>query len=91
MALRAEQELTLPVAGPEEQAVTASERQAVVSAMNRLRGQDRLVLALRYFEQLTEAEMAVVMNCATGTVKSRLSRAMTRLRAELPETGVHDG
>jgi RNA polymerase sigma-70 factor, ECF subfamily len=46
-------------------------------------------IALRYFEQLAEAEMAEVLGCAPGTVKSRLSRARLRLRQHLEE--VDDG
>ena len=68
---------------PADGAVTDSERRVVIAAMNRLGRDDRLVIALRHFEQLGEAEMADVLGCPLGTVKSRLSRAMTRLRAQL--------
>jgi RNA polymerase sigma factor (sigma-70 family) len=74
---------TSPAIDPAEQAVTDDERRMVIAAVNRLRRDDRLVIALRHFEQLGEAEMADVLGCAAGTVKSRLSRAMTRLRDEL--------
>jgi RNA polymerase sigma factor (sigma-70 family) len=66
-------------------AVTATEREVVVAALNRLDASERLVIALRHFEQFTEREMADVLDCPPGTVKSRLSRAMARLRAELSE------
>jgi RNA polymerase sigma-70 factor (ECF subfamily) len=68
---------------PVEDTVTATERDVVVAALNRLDADARLVIALRHFEQLSEREMADVLGCPAGTVKSRLSRAMTRLRAEL--------
>jgi RNA polymerase sigma factor (sigma-70 family) len=55
----------------------------VVAAMNRLPEMDRLVLALRHIEGFSEVAMAQVLECAPGTVKSRLSRALDRLRAEL--------
>ena len=51
--------------------------------MNRLDAADRLVIGLRYFEQLSEREMAEVLECAAGTVKSRLARAKGRLREEM--------
>jgi RNA polymerase sigma-70 factor (ECF subfamily) len=76
------------VVTPEEAAVTDAERRAVITAVNRLVPADRLVIALRHFEQLTEQEMAEVLECPAGTVKSRLSRAMARLREQLrSETG----
>lgn len=71
------------VTTPEEAAVTDADRRTVVAALNRLAIPDRLVIALRHFEQLSEREMAEALGCAPGTVKSRLSRAMGRLRAEL--------
>jgi RNA polymerase sigma factor (sigma-70 family) len=70
-------------ATPEEVVVGDAERRMVVNAMSRLAAPDRLVIALRHFEQLSEAEMADVLDCPAGTVKSRLSRAMARLRTEL--------
>jgi len=76
---------------PEVATVTQSERAAVVSAMNRLDRDTRLVIALRYFEQLSEHEMGDILGCPVGTVKSRLSRAMGRLRAELVNEAVFDG
>ncbi len=63
------------VATPEDIAVSDAERRRVVEALNRLDRDDRLVVALRYFEQLSEAEMAETLGCPPGTVKSRLSRA----------------
>lgn len=71
--------------------VTADERTIVVAALNRLDAAERLVIALRHFEQFTEQEMAEVLACPTGTVKSRLSRAMARLRAELALETFGDG
>lgn len=72
-----------PPADPADAAVTDDERRAAIAAINRLDADDRLVIALRHFEQMTEGEMAEVMGCPAGTVKSRLSRAMARLRLQL--------
>jgi RNA polymerase sigma-70 factor (ECF subfamily) len=52
----------------------------VLGALGKLREEDRLVIAYRYFMQLSEAEMADALGVARGTVKSRLSRAIARLR-----------
>lgn len=71
--------------------VTADEREVVVAALNRLDAMERLVIALRHFEQLNEQEMADVLACPPGTVKSRLSRAMSKLRAELTTEAFGDG
>ena len=76
---------------PEEAAVSDAERQRVVAALNQLDGDDRLVIALRWFEQLTEAEMVETLDVPAGTVKSRLSRAMGRLRAVLEAEGAVRG
>jgi len=77
---------------PEDAAIGDDERRSVIAAMNRLRRDDRLVIALRHFEQLSEAEIADVLHCPVGTVKSRLSRAMGRLRQALdPELGPDPG
>ncbi|HLZ48300.1 MAG TPA: sigma-70 family RNA polymerase sigma factor [Candidatus Limnocylindria bacterium] len=65
---------------PEDAAVAADLRAGLVAAINRLRPDDRLVLAYRFFFDLSESEMADALGVARGTVKSRLSRAMERLR-----------
>ncbi len=76
---------------PEEAAVSDVDRQRVVAALNQLDSDDRLVIALRWFEQLTEAEMVETLEVPAGTVKSRLSRAMGRLRAVLEAEGAVRG
>jgi RNA polymerase sigma-70 factor, ECF subfamily len=79
------------ITDPLDDTITASEREVVVAALNRLDATERLVIALRHFEQLNEQEMADVLDCAPGTVKSRLSRAMSKLRAELTMEAFGDG
>jgi RNA polymerase sigma factor (sigma-70 family) len=54
-----------------------------VQALNRLRPDDRIVIAYRWLLDLSEAEMADALHVPPGTVKSRLSRAMTKLRTEI--------
>ncbi len=82
-SLRMAEDLEAP--GPEE-AVLAREP-GLLHAVNRLREEDRLVIVYRYFLDLSEAEMAKALGVARGTVKSRLSRALSRLRGLLEATG----
>ena len=70
---------------PEGAALATERRTLVVSALRSLRAEDRVVIAYRYFFDLTEAEMAEALDVPRGTVKSRLSRAMARLRAVIGE------
>ena len=72
-----------------EGAVLATERRdEVLAALRRLRDEDRLVIAYRYFFELSEAEMSDALGVARGTVKSRLSRSLTRLRESMQRTTV---
>jgi len=68
---------------PEGAALARETQRELVAAMARLKPEDRLVIAYRYWFDLSEAEMATALGCARGTVKSRLSRALRRLRSAL--------
>jgi RNA polymerase sigma-70 factor (ECF subfamily) len=68
---------------PEDAVIASMEHQALFEAINRLEQKDRDVIALRYLAELTEAETAAALDCAVGTAKSRLSRALGRLRASM--------
>jgi RNA polymerase sigma-70 factor (ECF subfamily) len=71
-----------------ETEVLAGERRAsLASAIGRLREDDQLVIAARYFVGLSEEETAIALSLRRGTVKSRLSRALARLQNELEATG----
>lgn len=72
-----------PAASAESTAMAHVEHDALIAALRRLGHKDREVVACRYLLDLSEAETAEVLGCARGTVKSRLSRALERLRAEL--------
>jgi len=72
------------VPSPEGAALAQEGRRELLEAVNRLRSEDRLVIAYRYWFELSEEEMAEAMGCRRGTVKSRLSRALDRLRREMP-------
>lgn len=67
----------------EDAAMAATEHDALIAAMARLGTRDREVLACRYLLELSEAETAQVLSCPAGTVKSRLARALDRLRVQI--------
>jgi RNA polymerase sigma-70 factor (sigma-E family) len=52
--------------------------------------QQRAVLVLRFYEDLTEAAIAELLGCSLGTVKSNSSRALAKLRAALGTENVKD-
>jgi len=68
---------------PEDAVVSAEERTALMEAMGRLRDDDRMVLGYRFLVGLSEHETSEALGVRPGTVKSRTSRALTRLREEL--------
>ena len=71
------------MSGPEEAALAEERGARLLRAVNELRFEDRLVIAYRYWFELGEGEMAEALGVARGTVKSRLSRALGRLRVVL--------
>ena len=87
LALRAAEEIRRGDAAPSpEAALLERERHSLLlEAVNRLSEEHRLVVACRYFLDLSEVETASVLGIRKGTVKSRLSRALERLREEVPE------
>jgi RNA polymerase sigma-70 factor, ECF subfamily len=92
LALRAADDGPRPadIDAPEAAALAAERRASLLRALNDLREDDRLVIAYRYFSELTEAEMAELLGVARGTVKSRLSRALGRLRERLTGEGARE-
>ena len=70
---------------PEGALLGAEQREQILAALEDLREEDRLVIACRYFLDLSEEETATTLGWRRGTVKSRLSRALERLRARIEE------
>lgn len=75
--------VVIDLAPPADPAIRAEERQALVEALSSLSVDDRGIIALRWFDDMSESEIADVLGIRRGTVKSRLSRAMARLRGAL--------
>jgi RNA polymerase sigma-70 factor (sigma-E family) len=76
-----------PLAPSAEQgAITELERSAVVAALRRLPPRQREALVLRYYMDLSEAQIASTMGISRGAVKSHTARGMSSLRAILDET-----
>ena len=67
----------------EEIAMANEQRRWLLDAVAGLPDRDREIIALRYFADLSEAETASALACPVGTVKSRLARAIGRLRASI--------
>jgi RNA polymerase sigma-70 factor (sigma-E family) len=73
--------------GHEQQIV---EHDRVVRALRELPPRMRAVLVLRYFDDMSEADVAKALRCSTGTVKSQASRGLVRLRELLNATSAHE-
>ena len=86
LAVRAAAEPVVAAASPEALTLAAGEDTELRAALSRLGRRDREVLWLRFFAGLSEAETAAALGCRRGTVKSRQSRALARLRTELEGT-----
>lgn len=76
---------------PEASALASEQRHELLNAVQALRDDDQRVIACRYFLDLSEAETADVLGCARGTVKSRQSRALARLRQRLTASVMSGG
>jgi RNA polymerase sigma-70 factor (ECF subfamily) len=70
---------------PEAVALAADERRRLLGMVNTLSDEDRRVIACRYFLDLSSEETAAALAVPEGTVKSRLSRALARLRTQVQE------
>ena len=82
LALRAAEQAARAAAGPSPEALALSteRREALIEALGELDERDRSVLVCRYLLELSEEETAAALGCRRGTVKSRTSRALERLR-----------
>ncbi len=77
----------LPTAAPgaDQEVTRRARRQAVVDAMGLLPRRQREVLALRYYLDLSEREIAATLGISSGAVKSHASRGASALRHQLTD------
>jgi len=68
---------------PYPRVAEAERRRVLLAGLRSLAGKDREILLCRYFLDLSEAETAMTLSLPVGTVKSRTSRALARLRDRL--------
>lgn len=69
-----------PLRGADEDVLVAERRQVVLDALRELPGRQREVLALRYYLDLSEADIADTLGISRGAVKSHASRGVAALR-----------
>lgn len=75
-----------PAPGADDLAVRRERRDAVLDALAALPRRQREVITLRYYLDLSEAEIASTLRISRGAVKSHASRAATSLRGRLGDT-----
>jgi RNA polymerase sigma-70 factor (sigma-E family) len=84
---RANTAVTRPEASEDDQTADAGTANwmaaAVLGAVRTLPPRQRAAIVLRYYADLSEAEMAATLHCAPGTVKSQLSKARATLAVRL--------
>ncbi len=68
---------------PEAAFLATEGRATLLEAVNGLREEERDVIVLRFFLELSEAETAAALGIPAGTAKSRLARGLERLRAQM--------
>jgi RNA polymerase sigma-70 factor (sigma-E family) len=69
---------------PDNEAVYV-ERQEMVTRLAALPPRQRAAIVLRFYEGLTDSDIAAALGCSTGTVRSHISRALKTLRLSTPD------
>ncbi len=69
----------------ESSAMTAFDRAVVIEALRKLPPRQREALVLRYYGDLSEAQIAAAMGCSAGAVKSHASRGIAALRTQMEQ------
>ena len=69
----------------QDHAVAHAERAALLAELGKLPRRQRAVLVLRYYEGLSDTEIAGVLGCTPGTVRGYASRALAALRVQITQ------
>lgn len=67
---------------PQDPIGAAEDKAVLWAALGRLPHRQRATIVLRYFEDLTEPQVAAILGCSVGTVKSQTSKALAKLRVD---------
>jgi RNA polymerase sigma-70 factor (ECF subfamily) len=70
---------------PSQKAIMAERKEQVRQALDLLPTKQRATLVLAYYQQLSYPEVAQVLSCSIGTVKTQMYRALTTLAKRLPD------
>lgn len=82
--------LAADMTSPSQRVVRKEASELLEDAINQMEPLDREVLALRHFEELTNAEVAIALGLQKAAASKRYVRALTRLRAALADLpGLH--
>ena len=93
IAEHAREPAELPDTAVADPADLIGQRSALLSALRELPHRQRAIVVLRYWEDLSDAQVAAALGCAEGTVRSQASRALAKLRGSdalaggVPERG----
>jgi len=82
---------TLPETAGGDETAAVDLRLALAAALRRLGPKQRTVVMLRHLEDLSDDEIAEIVGCSPGTVRSQLARARARLRELCSEVGYEPG
>jgi RNA polymerase sigma-70 factor (sigma-E family) len=78
----------VPEQSPASPATSVETRLVLQDALRELSPGKRAVLALRYLEDLPESQVAQILGCSVGTVRSQTHKAIAQLRSVLPALGL---
>ncbi|GAB2746487.1 SigE family RNA polymerase sigma factor [Kitasatospora kifunensis] len=67
---------------PTDASAQVDQRQVLFAALAALPARQRAVVVLRYWEDLSEAQVAAALGCSVGTVKSQAAKGLAKLRAD---------